>query len=301
MAGTRGSTLALAQTNLVLRLLKQVHAHERIAFETRVIKTAGDDPRGKRGNTLTGKDAFTGAIDDALRRGEIDFAVHSLKDVPVEGLSKKIQLSAFPKRGSPFDVLISRDRRTDLYSLPTSAKVGTSSVRRTMQLRAFRPDLKVVKIHGNVPTRIRKIRENKELDAVVLAEAGLSRLRLLSQIDQVIPKEIMLPAVGQGCLAVAVRADDDDTNRFVSRIDDKRTRKCVNAERSFSERLGGGCNLPIAALAVIKGYKNLRIEGLVAAGIGGENLVIRDSIEGDSENGHELGRELASRLKEAAG
>lgn len=299
VVGTRGSVLALAQTRLVVRLLKRSNRSREIKFETRSIRTEGDDLYRRTGSKLSGKEAFTGTIDRALEEGRIDVAVHSLKDVPVENFPKrKMELRAFPKRGSPFDVLISKRKGSRLESLPAGSKVGTSSLRRAIQLKSFRPDLEIVEIHGNVNSRIRKMRNSPELDAIVLAKAGLDRLRLLNEEEQVLPTEIMLPAVGQGCLAVAVRSDDAQTAKLVSKIDDVSTRECASAERAFSRKLGGGCNLPIAAFAcVAKNGKSLLLEGLVADQHADSNFVMRDSIQGSTKDAELLGEALALRLK----
>lgn len=297
--GTRGSVLALAQAKLVSRLLKTSNKSREVKFETRAIRTEGDDLNRKLGSNVTGKEAFTGTIDRALVEGEIDVAVHSLKDVPVENFPKrKIEICAFPKRGSPLDVLISRRKGSQLDSLPTGSRVGTSSLRRAIQLKSYRPDLEIVEIHGNVNTRIRKMRQDSELEAIVLAEAGLDRLGLRNEVEQVFPTEIMLPAVGQGCLAVAVRSDDNETKRVVSKLDDKNSRNRAGAERAFSRRLGGGCNLPIAALAsVSKNGSSMYLEGLVADQHGEANFVARDSIQGSSHEAESLGETLAMRLE----
>ncbi|MGI0083545.1 MAG: hydroxymethylbilane synthase [Nitrososphaerales archaeon] len=297
--GTRGSVLALAQTKLVVGLLNASNRSKQIRFETKSIRTDGDDLYRKPGSKATGKEAFTGTIDRALEEGSIDVAVHSLKDVPVENFPKKnIELCAFPKRGSPFDVLISKRRSFGLESLSRGSKVGTSSLRRAIQLKSYRPDFEIVEIHGNVNTRIIKMRQDSELDAIVLAEAGLERLGLIKEVNQVLPTEIMLPAVGQGCLAVAVRSDDPETKRIVSKIDEKGARTSASAERAFSRTLGGGCNLPIAAFAsFVRNGRSLLLEGLVADQRDGCNLVMRDSIHGSAREAESLGETLALRLK----
>ena len=193
--------------------------------------------------TGTGKDAFTKEIDNALVSEEIDLAVHSLKDIPNEvGKSKKslaIELAAFPHRESPFDVLISNQRGHTIGSLPKGARIGTSSVRRRIQLENYRPDFTVIEVHGNVPTRIKKLRNGAlNLDGIVLAEAGLNRLGMENEIDEVISTDIMLPAIGQGCLAVSVRSNDAETKKVVKSIDDYNTRQCILAERRFSGEFG---------------------------------------------------------------
>lgn len=319
IAGTRGSALALAQTQFVVDLIQK--RNRGLSIETKVIKTSGDEnSRKKVRQELTGKDSFTREIDLALINEEIDFAVHSLKDVPVEetGGSRedKLEIAAYPKRESPYDVLVSKktgEEDMSLKTLPEHARVGTSSLRRGIQLKIFRPDFEIVEIHGNVPTRIRKMRNNNELelDAIVLAEAGLKRLNIENEIDEVISSDVVLPAVGQGCLAVKVRSDDRRIERIVKSIDDEETRLCVRAERAFSKELGGGCNTPIAALAQMKKKSSIRLEGLIVGEIQSgsvkSNMVIRDAIEGKVRGSgrrnkveESLGRDLARRLKAAA-
>ncbi len=301
--GTRASPLAIAQTDLVVDLLKKKIGDRRFRFKVKTIKTAGDDLFRRPNSKLTGKDAFTGAIDSALIKGEIDVAVHSLKDVPVENFQKKkIAIAAFPRRGSPFDVLICRKKGSHISTLPFGARIGTSSVRRALQLKAFRPDLEVTEIHGNVHTRMRKLRNGIEdrtmVDAIVLAEAGLDRLGLHKEIDEVLPEKTMLPAVGQGCLAVVVKRDNTETMELISTIDHKATRQAVTAERFFSFELGGGCNLPIAALAKI-GTKStvLILNGLAVGKKRGNNLIIRDKILGPADEPESLGKDLARKIK----
>jgi hydroxymethylbilane synthase len=295
--GTRGSPLALAQTEIVLKLLKK-NNDGGSSFTTKVIKTAGDDLFRKKNAKLTGKDSFTRAIDVALASGEIDIAVHSLKDLPVEksNRSGKLEIAALPKRASPFDVLISKTKGLRIDELPEGARIGTSSLRRALQLKAYRPDFKIVEIHGNVQTRIDKLHEENDLDALVLAEAGLSRVRSDNEIDQVLPKEIMLPAVGQGCLAVIVRSKDNYTKRLVSKIEDKETRFCANAERAFSRELGGGCNVPIAALGSVRNGI-LDLEGLAASSGKRKDAIVRDHTNGDPKDAENIGKKLALRIE----
>jgi hydroxymethylbilane synthase len=318
LAGTRGSDLAIAQTQSVIGLLLQRNNMIRrvdLSIETKIIKTSGDDLYRRKivsQKKLTGKDSFTREIDRALIRGDIDFAVHSLKDVPVfENDSSQIQIAAFPKRESPNDVLISKNPKIKkIEDLNKNAVVGTSSLRRGIQLKVIRPDLEIAELHGNVPTRIEIMQRNgrkSNLDAIVLAEAGLKRLGIKYNARSVIPTEEMLPAVGQGCLAIAVRSSDSRTKRIISSIDDAKTRLCVITERSFSKELGGGCNTPIAALATIdrssRKEEKMTLVGLVAGrSKTGEseissNFVIKDMIQGKPNEGKKLGVILARKLK----
>jgi hydroxymethylbilane synthase len=308
VVGTRGSELAFAQTQLAIDMLQdKCTTGATVEFSKKVIRTSGDEgSRGRRLPNTSGKDAFTRELDEALLKGEIDLAVHSLKDVPNYPKEKdKIELASFPARGSPFDALISRDGGKTLATLPEHATIGTSSARRMAQLKNFRPDFNIREIHGNVTTRISKLRRGEfGLDGIILAEAGLDRLHAEKEIDEVIPGEIILPAVGQGCLAISVRSSDRLTKDIVKKIDDEDTRRCVSAERVFSMELGGGCNLPIAALAT-SGEGTLTIEGMVAEGFLDNKIhevssltgLARGKLTGAADQGEDLGRRLAQDLK----
>jgi hydroxymethylbilane synthase len=308
--GTRGSDLALAQTRTVIELLK--NKDENLEFAQKVITTSGDEEFARSPIIGTGKDAFTKEIDNALLGGEIDLAVHSLKDLPNQDVVKKskrsttIELAAFPCRESPFDVLVSKKGGQTIDSLPKGARIGTSSVRRNIQLKSYRPDFEVVEVHGNVPTRIKKLRNGDlNLDAIVLAEAGLNRLGINNEIDEVISPKVILPAVGQGCLAISVRSTDISTKRIVKLIDDFNTRQCVSAERRLSREFGGGCNVPVAALATLnRGI--IKLEAMVARStieyspnknVG--DLIVRQKISGSAKRPARLGKDLALRLKKS--
>ncbi len=305
VAGTRGSDLALAQTQGVIDLLQS--KNPRVTIRKKIIITSGDKQQQRKNPKLTGKDSFTHQIDLALIRGEVDFAVHSLKDLPVkntiESSRRKLEIAAYPKRESPLDVLISKKNETTLQTLPQNARIGTNSIRRAIQLKLFRPDFQIVEIHGNVTTRIEKLARSDELnlDAIVLAQAGLRRLGIEDQfVSQVIPISIMLPAIGQGCLAVSVRSNDKEIKNVIESIDDKKTRFCVTAERAFSGELGEGCNTPIGALATIRG-SSIRLQGF----IGGEarskkfksEYVMRDELVGNLDSARSLGVRLARKLR----
>ncbi|MGI0090419.1 MAG: hydroxymethylbilane synthase [Nitrososphaerales archaeon] len=308
MVGTRASPLALSQTQIVVSLLKRNNGRKNLDFKIRKFKTEGDRalerPKSRASSNYTGKDSFTKSIDAALECGEIDIAVHSLKDVPLENSNSKIEIAAFPKRESPFDVLITRRSGETFATLRKNARIGTSSIRRAVQLRASRPDLEIVTLHGNVQTRIKKL-QSSTLDAIVLAKAGIKRLGL--DIGEILPKEIMLPAVGQGCLAIAVRKNDAFTKKIVSKIDAADTRCAVTAERAFSKELGGGCNFPIAALATIKrtSPRKLFLDGLVESdgpeGVKNSNFVVRMQVAGSPEDAEYLGKKLARQLKKFIG
>lgn len=282
VVGTRGSALALTQTRWVIARLRRLHPH--LEFVERVIKTSGDRGLG------TEVGAFVKELEEALQRGEIDLAVHSLKDLPTRR-PEGVRIGAVPERATPNDALISREGRS-LPQLPKGARVGTGSPRRRAQLLALRRDLEVVPLRGNVDTRLRKL-DAGEVEALVLAKAGLERLGLTERVTEVLPFEAMLPAVGQGALAVEVRADDSWAWELVSALDHRETREATAAERAFLEALGGGCRVPIAAYGRVEGG-NLVLDGLVADPDGLH--VLKGRVEGVPDKAEELGYELAERL-----
>ncbi|MDP9238818.1 MAG: hydroxymethylbilane synthase [Chloroflexota bacterium] len=242
--GARGSRLSLRQVELARELL--LAAAPGTQLDVREIRTEGDRSAAPL-SEIGGLGVFTKAIEDALLSREIDIAVHSLKDLPPQ-LADGLTIGAVPERGDARDVLVTRDSRP-IAELPQGARIGTGSERRAVQLRALRSDLLPVEIRGNVDTRIRKV-EAGEFDGAVLALAGLERLGLEAKATRIFTLDEMLPAVGQGALAVEVRADDADTLALVSRIDHASTRAAVEAERAFLDRLGAGCRMPVGAYAV---------------------------------------------------
>lgn len=287
--GSRRSPLSVAQASLVIKKLKIQNPE--LEFEIQKISTEGDeDYRLELGTTTTGKDAFTKRIEQRLLSGELDIAVHSLKDLP-SSLPIELMIGAIPDREDPRDVLVSVDNER-LRDLPIGARVGTSSLRRKIQLLAYRPDIKVVDLHGNIGTRITKMRENG-FDGLILAAAGLVRLGLVKQITEILSTEVMLPAIGQGALAVQVRKDDLVMRKIVQSIDDADTRAATEAERAFSERLGGGCNLPLAAHGIVNDGE-LSLEGMVASVT--SKRMIRERVFGDAGNPSKLGGLLAERM-----
>ncbi len=246
--GSRGSPLALAQTNSIADRLRRLQPA--LAVAVKVIKTTGDRFATSPLTTLAGdtKGLFVKEIEEELLAGSIDLAVHSLKDVPTD-LPTGLCLGAIPEREEPWDALVCEDLISSLSELPRGAKVGTSSLRRRLQLLARRPDLEIVPVRGNIDTRIRKLREG-QLDGIVLAAAGLCRLNLGDRISYRFPIEEMVPAIGQGCLALEIREDNDPVLEVIKDLDHSTTRRCVSAERIFLERMGGGCQVPIGAYAV---------------------------------------------------
>lgn len=251
--GTRGSPLAIAQTKIVRELLLKSHAS--LSVETKVIKTSGDQFHDLSLVAGGGKGLFTKEIEDQLLRGEIQVAVHSMKDLPTF-LPDGLTIGAVPAREDARDVFISK-RAASLDELPEGARVATSSIRRRAQLLARRTDLQIDEIRGNVETRLRKLGENSALDALILAAAGLKRLGLWnSSTDfhwQMIGMDVMIPAVGQGAIACEVREDDFETQELLAPVNDTDTLSCTEAERVFLRALGGGCQVPYAAHATVTG------------------------------------------------
>lgn len=241
--GTRASALARWQTGRIAGLLRD---RAGLACETILLSTEGDRRLDVPLPEIGGKGVFTQELEAALREGSIDFAVHSLKDLPIEP-AEGLVLAAVLLREDARDVLVGRPGGT-LATLAPGARVGTSSTRRMAQLRAARPDLSILPLRGNVDTRVRKARDG-EYDAIVIAAAGLIRLGLAGAITEYLPYEIMLPAPGQGALAVQCRADDERTRELLAPLDEPAVRAATGAERAFLEALGGGCAAPVAALA----------------------------------------------------
>lgn len=294
VVGTRGSTLALWQTKHVVELLQAIHPGLEVSSE--IIQTRGDLVRDRALSEVGGKGLFVKEIEQALLSGAVDLAVHSLKDMPTEQ-PEGLVLGAILERADPRDALVVRGGEGSLDTLPQGARVGTSSLRRRAQLLAARPDLQVRDLRGNVDTRLRKLREG-QYDAVVLAVAGLVRLGHAEAIDQMLPIDLMLPAVGQGALCVEVRADDETTSRLISPLDHAPTRWATEAERSLLGWLEGGCQVPIGAYAEVD-TGQIHLRGMVAA-LDGTRLV-RDEGRGPAAEPTQLGKAVAERLLLAGG
>jgi hydroxymethylbilane synthase len=289
--GTRASALARAQTDLVAALIAT--ARPGLALSTRVLSTAGDRTQdsGAPLPEIGGKGLFTAELERALLEGEIDVAVHSLKDLPTEDAAGVV-VAAVTSREDVRDCLVARTAAS-LADLAEGALVGTSSLRRSAQLAALRPDLQIRSIRGNVDTRVRKVQAG-EYDAAVLAAAGVRRLGLESSVSEWLPPETMLPAPGQGALAVQCRDDDAAMRSLLAELDDVRARAETTAERAFLRALGGGCAAPVAAHAVATTTPRVRLQGLVASVDGRD--VVRVRGEGDSvEVGFRLAEEALSR------
>jgi len=287
--GTRGSPLALWQARHVADLLRAVVPE--CPIELVEIETVGDQVRDVPLMLLGGDGAFTKAIQQALLDRRVDVAVHSLKDLPtfsVEGL----MLAAVPKRGPSGDAFVSRKHRA-FVELPVGAVVATSSIRRRAQLLQRRPKLNLIDMRGNVETRLRKLIE-QDLDAIILAQAGLVRLGLADQITEVLDATWMFPAVGQGALGLECRCDDDATRVIVDRLNDAATRWAVLAERAMLRGLGGGCQVPIGALTNIT-EGNLTLRGVVLPPDGSQR--VEAEIAGPMEQAESLGQALADQLR----
>ncbi|OPX86826.1 MAG: Porphobilinogen deaminase [Pelotomaculum sp. PtaB.Bin104] len=288
--GTRESSLAVRQAEWVTGQLRELSPQ--YSYKIEGIRTLGDKYLDVALSKIGNKGLFTKELEQALQNGDIDLAVHSMKDLPVE-LPEGLVIGAVCQREYPGDVLVSR-QGLKLEDLPTGAMVGTSSLRRCAQLLNYRYDLNIVSLRGNINTRLHKLTEER-LDAAVLAYAGLHRLGLDEQITQLISPEICLPAVGQGALGVEIRAADKEVRELISGIEDKQTRAAVTAERALLERLEGGCQVPVGALGVAEGGR-LSLEGVVA-GLDGRQLV-RASLAGAAEDAVTLGVRLAEKLIE---
>lgn len=291
--GTRGSPLAVWQAEWVRSRLHALYPQ----YETELvkIKTTGDKILDVPLAQVGGKGLFVKEIETALLEGRVDLAVHSMKDMPAE-IPQGLCIGAMPERENPLDVLISRNGHS-IKDLPKGARLGSSSLRRGAQVRHVRPDITVHPLRGNLDTRIRKL-ETEGLDAIIVAAAGVKRLGLKAYITEYLPEAIMLPAIGQGALAIETRDDDDSTLRLIAPLDHRETRLAVESERAFLARLEGGCQVPIAGRAKIVGDE-LELTGLVAEVDG--SVILRETIRGRVDQSEKLGVELANRLLKKGG
>ncbi|MEE2657688.1 MAG: hydroxymethylbilane synthase [Candidatus Latescibacterota bacterium] len=287
--GTRGSQLATTQSGVVKQQLDELHPQD-LEVRIEVIRTTGDVDRQSL-SVIGGQGIFTREIEHALLDKRVDLAVHSLKDLPTE-VDKRLQLVAAPPREDVRDVLVSREDLT-LCELPEGAAVATGSCRRQAQLKHLRPDLRFIDLRGNVDTRIRKVTEG-EVDAVVLAAAGLHRLGRQLDISEYLDPLSVMPAPGQACLGLQMRRDDV-RHHFVRRLDCPDTAASVTAERAFLQALGGGCRAPIAAWARTDDEGELRVDGVVLHPDTDE--AVHDQMCSPLENAAELGCALAESLR----
>jgi hydroxymethylbilane synthase len=286
--GTRGSTLAVHQSEWVQARIQESAPH--VTVTLRRIQTSGDKILDVPLAKIGGKGLFVKEIEEALLSGEIDLAVHSMKDVPTV-LPAGLELLCVPRREDARDALISRDGSL-FKDLPAGARIGTSSLRRQAQLLQARPDVSVGMLRGNLDTRLKKLRAG-QFDAIVLAAAGLRRLGWEREITEYLAPELSLPAIGQGALGIEGRGDDLFIRSLLSGLEHAPTRTMVTAERALLHRLQGGCQVPIAAYATMAG-SDLVLDGLVASVDGKE--VIRDRVHGTAADPQTAGLQLAERL-----
>lgn len=306
IVGTRSSQLALWQADFVIGELRKRYPD--LAIEKRLMTTKGDKILNAPLAKIGGKGLFTKELETAMLAGEIDIAVHSLKDMPVV-VPEGLVITAVTERADAGDALVSQ-RYGSFGALPEGAKVGTSSLRRRAQLLHARPDLQIVDLRGNVNTRLRKL-EEENFDGIILACAGLKRLGFGGRIRQVLPQSLCLPAVGQGALAIESRIDDRETRELLSFLDDGITRACTAAERGFLATVEGGCQVPVGVYA--KPVDNadiledahtgkaeaIRVEAVIAS-LDGRKL-FRDSVEGAADEAEFLGISLANKLLDMGG
>jgi hydroxymethylbilane synthase len=292
---TRGSALALAQSRLVVEGLQAAWPELRVELVT--VVTEGDRRRDVPAASLGGKGIFTAAVQQAVLDGRADLAVHSAKDLPAAQVPGLV-LAAVPRRADPRDVLVGRSRLTGLDDLGPGARVGTGSPRRVALLHWLRPDLELVPIRGNVDSRVRRVHAG-ELDAVVLAAAGLRRLGLAADAAVPLDPESFTPAPGQGTLAVEAREDDTRALGLLSALTDRPSRVALRAERAFLQRLGGSCTLPAGAILRVTDAGPLEVQGFLSA-LDGKGLV-RERLRGPADDPEGLGRGLADRLLDACG
>jgi len=288
--GTRGSQLALWQAKWVKAALLADHAG--LNIELVIIKTKGDKILDTPLAQVGGKGLFVKEIETAMLDARIDLAVHSMKDMP-SLIPDGLQIGAIPLRENPHDVLISHPRNPRRLSrLDTGARIGTCSLRRSAQLLHFRPDFKIMPLRGNLDTRLKKL-ESENLDAIILAAAGVLRLGLAERITEYLDEKRMLPAVGQGALCIETRAGDPVTEPLIKHLDHPATRIVVTGERAFLNHLEGGCQVPIAAHGHTDG-RTFTLTGLVATVDG--KTCIKETVSGRAQNSANIGTELAQRL-----
>jgi hydroxymethylbilane synthase len=294
--GSRGSELALWQANWVKSQLE--HVFPKLNVEVLVIATKGDKFLDSSLSRIGGKGVFTREIDEALLDERIDISVHSLKDLPTE-IPHELEVGAVAEREDIHDVFISHPHKAykSLEELPRGARIATGSLRRKCQLLHHRPDLEIVEIRGNVPTRLQKL-DASDWDGMILAKAGLVRLNLTDRITETIPTVILLPAVGQGALGIEIRANDQQTRETVSAINHEPTAKSTKAERTLLRYVEGGCQVPLGAYARIQN-EVLKMEALIGSLDG--KKVVRSAIHGDPSEADRLATALAKTLLRGGG
>ena len=284
--GTRGSNLALIQTNWAIDRLKEKFPE--VEFEVKIIKTKGDKILHLSLDKIGDKGLFVKEIESQLLEGEIDLAVHSMKDMPAE-VVEGLKFAAVPKREDPRDVIILREGLNSFDELPIGATIGTGSKRRKYQLLRRRPDLNIVPIRGNIETRISKI-ESENLDGIVLAASGVIRADLEEKITEFLPVDLMIPAPAQGALALEIRENDEELEKMIDAIKDEISQIQTDAERSYLAGIDGSCHIPMGAYCEVDGEK-LTLTGIFGDE-DGEKITVA-SLEGDRDNPKELGSNLA--------
>lgn len=290
--GSRGSDLALWQAKFIKKELEQ--KNKNLYVEIKIINTKGDKILDIALSKIGDKGLFTKELENELLKGSIDIAVHSLKDLPTV-LPEGLKLAAVTKRHSVEDVLIAREKRMTIKKLPEGAVVATGSLRRSSQLLHIRPDIKTEELRGNVPTRIKKFLES-HWDAIILARAGVERLKLNKHISSIIKTKDILPAVGQGALGIEIQSDNKFAEMMLKKIHHEKTYIAVTAERSLLKELEGGCQVPIGAYAVVK-PNGLYLDAVVASIDG--SITYRKKIHGAKTNPEKLGKKLADDLLKA--
>ena len=290
--GTRGSDLALWQARFIKKELEQ--KNKNLYVEIKIINTKGDKILDVALSKIGDKGLFTKELENELLKGSIDIAVHSLKDLPTV-LPEGLRLGAVTKRHQVEDVLIARKKGMTIKKLPEGSVVATGSLRRSSQLLHIRPDIKTEELRGNVPTRIKKFLES-DWDAIILARAGVERLKLNKHISSIINTKDILPAVGQGALGIEIRSDNKLAELMLKRIHNEKTYIAVTAERSLLKELEGGCQVPIGAYAEVK-PNGLYLDAVVAAIDG--SVTFRKRIRGAKTNPEKLGAQLANDLLKA--
>lgn len=288
--GSRKSKLALTQTNWVIEELKKLGGP--FEFEVKKIVTKGDQILDVTLSKVGGKGLFVKEIEQAMLNNEIDMAVHSMKDMPAV-LQQGLTIGCVPKRVDPRDAWISNNGK-GLLELEAGSVVGTSSLRRSAQVLARRPDLEIKWIRGNIDSRLKKCRDG-EYDAIILAAAGLERMGWSSDVvTEFLPKELCVPAVGQGALGIECRADDTELMELLSKFTEEVTNRCVTAERSFLHKIEGGCQVPIAGYAELNDNDEIILVGLVGSPDG--KVILQERLVGT--DAMKLGADLASKLLE---
>ena len=286
--GSRGSPLALWQANWIKDLLLKQHSD--LSVDIQIIKTSGDKIQDVPLAKIGGKGLFVKEIEESLLKRDVDFAVHSMKDMPIN-FPINLCIACVAKRENPFDALISRND-IKLEDLPKGAKIGTGSLRRISQLLNYRPDFNLIPLRGNLETRLKKL-DTEGLDAIILAAAGLIRLGWDNRITEIIPSDILLPAMGQGAVGIEARKNDVENHILLADMDDEDTHYALDAERALVSQLEGGCNVPIGAFATLDADQ-ITLTGLVAS-LDGKTLYKKEMTD-IKTNAVAMGREMGDEL-----